>query len=117
MPGLSTVFKWLRENEKFSQQYAHAKAEASDALFDEIQDIADDGTNDWMEKRDAEGAVIGWQQNGEALQRSRLRVDTRKWMMSKMKPKKYGERQVVELETSGLADKLEAALKRTTPAE
>lgn len=118
MPSLSTVFKWLREQEVFSHQYARAKEEAADALFDDIQDIADDGTNDWMEKQNQEGENIGWQVNGECLQRSRLRVDTRKWMMSKMKPKKYGDRQTVEHEVleDGVEVKLELAISRAAGA-
>ena len=53
--------------------------------------------------------------NNEAVQRSRLRVDARKWLMSKLMPKKYGEK--LELGgdlkvTLGLAERLEAAAKR-----
>lgn len=92
MPCMSTVFKWLREKPEFSQQYARAKEESADALFEDLLDIADDGTNDWMERTNAEGENVGWQVNGEALQRSRLRVDVRKWALSKLKPKKYGEK-------------------------
>lgn len=92
MPCMTTVFKWLREKEEFAQQYARAKEESCDALFEDIISIADDGTNDWMERNDAEGNNIGWQLNGEHVQRSRLRVDTRKWALSKLKPKKYGDK-------------------------
>lgn len=91
MPSLETVFRWIRTNNEFREQYTRAKEESADALFDEIQDIADDGTNDWMtiETRDGyEKEVV----NHEAIARSKLRVDTRKWMASKMKPKKYGDR-------------------------
>jgi len=58
-PAHSTVFKWLSENKGFSDQYAHAREEQVDALFDEILSIADDGRNDWMEKHDKEGESIG----------------------------------------------------------
>ena len=61
-------------------------------MAEDILDIADDGTNDWMEKQDSEGSAAGWSFNGEHVQRSKLRVDARKWLMSKMKPKKYGEK-------------------------
>ncbi|MEU6504669.1 hypothetical protein ABZ895_34575, partial [Streptomyces californicus] len=44
------------------------------------------------EKLDKEGNAIGYQLNGEHVQRSRLRIDTRKWYLSKIMPKKYGER-------------------------
>lgn len=92
MPVMSTVFLWLRKHPEFSEQYVQAKAEAADALVEEMLDIADDGTNDWMEIHDKEGEAVGWKINGEHVQRSRLRVDTRKWIAAKLKPKKYGER-------------------------
>lgn len=90
MPSGATVFKWMRDNEMFLKQYARAKEESADAMSEEILDISDNGSNDWMERN--HGESISWVTNGEALQRSRLRVDTRKWIMSKMKPKKYGEK-------------------------
>jgi hypothetical protein len=92
MPAMSTVFKWLAANEAFSEQYARAREAQADALFEDILPIADDGRNDWMEKQDAEGGNAGWRENGEALRRSQLRIDARKWMASKLKPKKYGEK-------------------------
>ncbi len=60
-------------------------------MAEEIVEIADDGRNDWMEVMSKDGESIGWRLNGEAVQRSRLRVDARKWLMSKLLPKKYGE--------------------------
>ena len=93
MPAISTFFKWLRDNPDFAKQYARAKQEAADAMAEELLDIADDGKNDWMEIWDKEGEnLIGWKVNGEAVQRSKLRVETRKFLMAKMKPKKYGEK-------------------------
>lgn len=86
MPGLETVFRWLREKPDFREQYAQAKSESADALVEEMIDIADDGTNDFIETED------GVKFNSEHVQRSRLRVDTRKWIASKLKPKRYGER-------------------------
>lgn len=91
MPAMSSVFRWLRLDEKFSEQYARAKENAADAVFEEMMDIADDGTNDWMERLDKDQKPIGWMLNGEHVQRSKLRIDTRKWQLSKMKPKKYGD--------------------------
>jgi hypothetical protein len=86
MPGLETVFRWLREKPDFREQYAQAKSESADALVEEMIDIADDGTNDFIEIED------GVKFNSEHVQRSRFRVDTRKWIASKLKPKRYGER-------------------------
>jgi hypothetical protein len=92
MPCTSTIFNWFRKYPDFLEQYARAKAESADAMAEEILDIADDGSNDWMEKHNADGEKTGWQVNGEHIQRSRVRIDTRKWLASKLKPKKYGDK-------------------------
>lgn len=94
MPGLRTVFDWLADDEKlsFRTKYAQARETQADGFVDEMLDIADDGRNDWMEKRNSEGENIGWQENGEALRRSDLRIKTRQWMASKLLPKKYGDK-------------------------
>jgi hypothetical protein len=90
MPDCATVFRWIRVKEGFREQYTRAKEESADALLEETLDIADDGSNDWMESNDPNNP--GYRANGEHVQRSRLRVDTRKWAMSKLKPKKYGDK-------------------------
>lgn len=90
MPAMSTIFRWLRDDKDFQEQYARACEERTEAFSEDILDIADDGTNDWMEIN--RNGHESWELNGEALQRSKLRVDTRKWIMSKMKPKKYGDK-------------------------
>jgi hypothetical protein len=90
MPDKTTVFKWLRTYPEFLNQYTRAKDESADALVEESLDIADDASNDWMARNDPENA--GWVVNGEHIQRSRLRIETRKWMASKLKPKKYGDK-------------------------
>ena len=108
MPCCSTMFKWIREIEEFSQQYAKAKEESADAMLEDMFDIADDANNDWME---AHGDSEGYRQNGEAIQRSKLRVDVRKWAASKLKPKKYGDKQQIEHSGKiGLADLTDAEL-------
>lgn len=91
MPAMATMFRWLRDIPSFREQYEKAKEEAADAFAEEILDIADDGTNDWM-IRHGKDDQESWQLNGEHVQRSRLRIDSRKWIASKLKPKKYGEK-------------------------
>ena len=59
----------------------------------------DDGRNDWMEKRNSEGKLTGWAENGEAARRSAIRIDARKWALARMAPKKYGEK--LDLSHSG----------------
>lgn len=99
MPSKSAVFRWLGNYESFRDQYARAREAQGDTFADDISDIADDGRNDWMEKRNADGEVIGWQENGEAIRRSQLRIDARKWLAAKLRPKKYGDK--IELEHGG----------------
>lgn len=101
MPARSTVHLWLAANSTFSDHYTKAREFQADTIFDEILDIADDGTNDWMDRRDDEGGHLGWKENGEAIARSRLRVDARKWMAGKMRAKKYGDKLDVEHSASG----------------
>nr|WP_286140681.1 hypothetical protein [Escherichia sp. ESNIH1] len=92
MPSKQAVLRWLARNEAFRAQYVRAKEEGAEAIAEELFDIADDGSNDWMEKLDKDGEAIGYQLNGEHVQRSKLRIDTRKWYLSKIMPKKYGDR-------------------------
>jgi hypothetical protein len=99
LPAQSTVYKWLAEQEPFSEQYARAREIQADTHFDEILEIADDGTNDWMEKKDKAGKVIGYQENGDALRRSAMRIEVRKYRAEKMAPKKYGPK--VDLTSDG----------------
>ncbi len=94
MPTRSTIFRWLAEDKAFSDLYARAKAAQAECLADELIEISDNGQNDWMERNSADN--VGWVTNGEAIQRSRLRLDTRKWVASKLLPKKYGEKQTLE---------------------
>ncbi len=73
MPAKRTIFNWLRTNEEFLHQYERAKEESADSMTDDMLDISDNLSGD--------------------TQRDRLRVDTRKWIASKLKPKKYGDYQ------------------------
>ena len=100
MPGLTTVFRWLQNNESFREFYTRARETQADALFDELLNIADDGRNDWME-RQLPDKTKGWQENGEAIRRSALRVDARKWIVSKLLPRKYSDKAQVELTGAG----------------
>jgi hypothetical protein len=91
-PSASTVCRWLSQHAEFREQYAHAREAQADTLTDEMLDIADNGTNDWMAKKDGDGFLIAQEYNGDAVQRSKLRIDTRKWYASKLAPKKYGDK-------------------------
>lgn len=95
MISMQTFFRWRRENEKFREQYARACEERSYAYAEDIIEIADNATNDYMEKLEGDGYIF----NSENVQRSRLRIDTRKWLMSKLNPKVYGDK--LDMTTNG----------------
>lgn len=101
MPAISTFYKWIRTNEQFAKQYARATEERTEAMAEDLLDIADNGANDYMDTEDGKT-----QYNGDAIQRAKLRVDTRKWLMAKMKPKKYGDKLEVD-STSEITHKFE----------
>jgi len=93
----TTVFKWLKENPEFADNYARAREAQADFLADEILEIADDGSRDT--KTIMKGDVAIEVEDTEWTNRSKLRVDARKWIASKLKPKKYGDK--IETEHSG----------------
>ena len=90
MTAIGTVMKWIANDSQLQEQYARARSMGLDAMAEEILEIADDGRNDWMLRHDKDNE--GWQFNGEHSQRSKLRIESRKWLLAKMAPKKYGDR-------------------------
>ena len=74
MPNKSTVLRWLDKEDakELRDQYARAREAQADAIFDECLHIADEGSDD--------------------VQKAKLRIDTRKWMAGKLRPKKYADR-------------------------
>lgn len=91
MPARRTVMTWLDERPDFQHKYAKAKAEGLDCMFEEMFEIADDGTNDVI---DADGKMIVQK---DVIARSKLRVDTRKWALARLAPRKYGDRVIAEI--------------------
>jgi len=96
-PDLKTVMRWLANNEEFRQQYARAREMQQELSHEELLEIADNATDDVRmllgESEDGALPTI----NHSAIARARLQIDTRKWVMSKMLPKKYGDSTQVKL--------------------
>ena len=95
-PAVPTVVDWTNQDPAFSDLYARARSKGLDAIAEEIIEISDDGTNDFMDRQSASG--IQRCLDAENVNRSRLRVDARKWLLSKMRPDKYGEHQAVTID-------------------
>lgn len=84
MPGRTCIFRWLSERSEFENNYARATEIRAHVGFDEIQEIADHGSGD--------------------VNRDRLRIDTMKWRLARMVPRKYGKRIATEISASVNAD-------------
>ena len=95
--GISYVthLYWLREHEEYLRIYTRAKEDQADFLAEEMLEIADDGSKDTTQDDDGFEIV-----NHENIARARLRVDTRKFIAAKLKPKRYGDR-VEQVITNG----------------
>lgn len=83
----STFAEWLNSDAEMADEYARARSDLIERMANEVLEISDqdvevssDGKRDWA-----------------AIQKHKLQVDTRKWLLSKMAPKKYGERVVQEV--------------------
>jgi hypothetical protein len=108
MPAPSTVCGWVLDDRNgFSEQYDKSRRLQAQLLADELFDIADDSTNDYMLKQSKSGEEYE-AVNPEVIGRSRLRIDTRKWYLSKVLPKIYGDRITTEhtgtITTTDLSD-------------
>lgn len=82
-----TFWSWIDESEDKVKQYARACEARADFMADEILDIADSSEADVYKDDDGNVKI-----DGNTVQRARTQIDARKWLMSKMSPKKYGDK-------------------------
>lgn len=92
-PDYVTVRRWINSNEEFRNMYARAKEDQADYLADEMIRISDTELRTDTEYSGGENSGITTSDN---VQRSRLMIESRKWLAMKLKPKKYGDRLDVE---------------------
>ena len=96
----SSWYRWMEEDaadesiasdDKLAGRFARARIDGFDAIAEETLEIADDGTNDWIERENKDGSTYT-ALDGEHVQRSKLRVETRLKLLAKWDPKRYGDR-------------------------
>lgn len=92
-PHSDTVYAWLKDHTEFSVMYAKAKRSQIDCFVNEIIEISDDNSNDMY--IDEQGCQ---RINTAAVNRDRLRIDTRKWLACKLVPRVYGDRYIATAE-------------------
>jgi hypothetical protein len=85
MPNPDTIYVWLLKRPDFAENYTRAREEQADTLADEILAIADEAPSEVVDDRGVSRTDSGW------VSWQRNRVDARKWVASKLKPKKYGD--------------------------
>ena len=86
-PVRSKIMKWRLKHKDFGDKYARAKQNQVESLIDEILEIADDSSNDFVINEN--GKVVA---NHDHISRSKLRIDTRKWIAGKLAPRLYGDK-------------------------
>lgn len=87
LPSQSSVYRWLPLHEDFRLRYQAARADQAHAWFAEMIEIADDASGDFIEDKDGKTLV-----DHENINRARLRVDARKFAVSRLLPSVYGEK-------------------------
>lgn len=83
VPPMKTIYRWLEANEEFRHQYARAREKQADYFAEEIIEIADSA--------EAESAAVS---------KAKLQIDARKWAVSKIAPKKYGDKSELDVKSS-----------------
>lgn len=94
-PSNVTFCQWLKDDTNLAKQYARACEIRADKIFEEILEIADESHNDTIIDPETGNEIT----NHEVIQRARLKVDARKWMLAKMNPKVYGDK--TDITTNG----------------
>lgn len=89
MPDRTTVRRWRAANNTFRLMYAQAREEFADSLADELLKLADESREGVKVKDGPNGQEVT---TGDMVERTRLQIETRKWLASKILPKKYGDK-------------------------
>ena len=95
MPKVTTVWEWEKQHVELAETIARARIDGFESIAADTLQIADDGRNDWMDKHDPDNP--GYAFNGEHVQRSKLRIETRLKLLAKWDPRRYGDRTALEL--------------------
>lgn len=99
LPSYTTFYEWVNDDKTIADRYARARDERAELLFEEILQIADETESD-IYKSDGVEKV-----NHEAINRSKLRVDARKWVLAKMNNGKYGDKLDIDQKNTHAIDK------------
>lgn len=91
MPSRRTVMNWIAKDLDFRAAYLAAKAMLAETFAEEIIEISDDASGDFVQGEN------GKELDREHVQRSKLRVDSRKWLAARLAPKRWGEASMIRV--------------------
>lgn len=108
----AAVRQWIARNHEsaLAAQYYRSRDLGLDEMAEELLEVADDGTNDFTERLNRDGSSYV-ALDKEHVARSRLRCDTRKWYLSKLAPRRYGDRIQTDVTSS------DGSLKQLSPEQ
>jgi hypothetical protein len=113
MPCMSNVMRWVHTHPEFAKMYDTATQVRAEVMVEEMTDISDDTSQDHLEETwNGKTYTV---ENKEFVQRSRLKIETRKWIASKIKPKKYGDKMQLDHEGSLTIRKTEIEMPNKLP--
>lgn len=92
MPNRNTFHEWLAKVEGAKERYEIAVQRRTERYVEEMTQISDDGLNDTYTDDQGNTRTMT-----DVIARSKLRVDTRKWIASKLLPKTYGDKVTTEV--------------------
>lgn len=104
MPEMQTIWRWLREKKVFSERYASATAERTESQQEDLIEMGDEA----IEK----AQVVDSKASNAVVSAYKLKADNLKWSMSKMKPKKYGDKLDLTSDGKALPTPLLTALRK-----
>ena len=99
MPASECFYKWVDESKDKAKQYARATTERSDLIFEEILTISNTPQDGTTITESEKGTFVT---TGDMIQHRRLQVDSRKWMLGKMNPKKYSDK--IQVDTTEFSE-------------
>ena len=90
-PTAKTFWKWMENDNELSERYARAKSAQLEVLADQLVDLAD---TDRIFCRKVTTKADGSVETAtlDQVERTKVQIDTRKWLLAKLNPKKYGDK-------------------------
>lgn len=98
MPSRDTFFRWIDKTKKYADQYARACEDRADGIFDEMLEVSDTPQEGIEIEIDEKGKTK--EKRGDMLGHRKLQIETRKWVLSRMNPKKYGDYQKIDMDVT-----------------